>query len=126
MLSLPPNERTGDCRDKPTSGTHFCPYNTVRTSNCLSRKVSPLFFTCVLLSISFLPLQVLSHFASLIPLSPTMSHSWRVGGLFIPKATHTLIHTHTQNHCPGIGGSPHLQCPIMAPMCQAKHQYAAP
>lgn len=135
MLSLPPNERTGDHRDKPTSGTHFCPWYISRTSNCLSLKVSLLFFLFHLCHSLSLYLQVFSHSGSLVPHSPTpTSHSSREGRLlfFSPQETHTntLIHARIQkkkkNHCPGIGDSSTTQCPIIAPMCQAKHQYTAP
>lgn len=76
--------------------THFCPLYTSRTSNCLSLKVSLLFFpTFVILSLSSsLSLSgiVFSHSGSLAPYSPTTSHSSRVGGLFSPwRHTHNKI-----------------------------------
>ena len=137
MLSLLPNERTGDHRDKPSlarPAVHtFLPIVHFTHLKLFVPKGLASFFSHLCHSLSSPSGIVFSHSGSPFPHSTTTtSHSSRVGGLSFSLETHTHTHTHTdahihiQIHCPGIGDNPTIQCPIIAPMCQAKHQYTAP
>ena len=136
MLSLLPNERTGDHRDKPflaRPAVYISAYSTLsRTSNCLSLKVSLLFLFSHLTSFSFFHSFpsgiVFSHFWQPGPPPPSNNNksffqSWRAP--FFPPETLTHTDTHTENRFPGIEDNPTIKCPIIAAMCQAKHQYTA-
>ena len=103
MLSLLPNERTGDHRDKPSlarPAVHtFLPTVHFTHLKLFVPKGLASFFSHLCHSLSSPSGIVFSHSGSPFPHSTTTtSHSSRVGGLSFSLETHTHTHTHRCTH----------------------------
>ena len=120
MLSLLPNECTGDHRDKRLQARpveHISAHGMVHCMHLklFALKCLPFFPTCVILSLlsfsfSYCAYQ-LSQPGPLLSNNKPHFHSWRA--LHSPESlAHTHWYTHRQNHCLGIGDSPTIQPPL--------------